>query len=384
MIKTSAGGKGATDILAKFTAWLGRHRAEMRLALRITVAGLLAFALAHLLDLRQGYWAVLTAVIVIQGNVGGSLKAATDRLIGTLSGGAYGVLVATLMPEGEPLWRGVALALLLAPLAVAASLRPGLRVAPVTAIIVLLGSAGPTIGLLPSAMERVVEIALGSAIAFAVSLVVLPTRAHAQLAEAAAGALDLLADLVPELLGGLSGRPHPAKVQEIYRRIRSALVKLDGFAEEARREKAILLTEEPNPEPLLRTIRRLRHDFVMIDRATRDPLAAAVAGPLLPALGDLSAALAGFLRQSAEAISEGRAPPALEPVRQALTDYQAAMAGVRREGLTRDLSGDEAARIFGLAFALQQLGRDLDDLASRVQERAGDSARGLAKTISRS
>ena len=28
----------------------------------------------------------------------------------------------------------------------------------------------------------------------------------------------------------------------------------------------------------------------------------------------------------------------------------------------------------GLAFALEQLGRDLDDLASRAQERAGDLA----------
>ena len=373
-----------TNIWAKPAAWLRRRRAEMRLALRITVAGLLAFAFAHLWDLRQGYWAVLTAVIVVQANVGGSLKAATDRLFGTLAGAAYGVLVATLLPQGDALWRGLALVLLLVPLAVAAALRPGLRVAPVTAIIVLLGSASQTIGLFPSAIERVIGIALGSAIAFVVSLLVLPTRAHAQLAEATAGILDLLADLVPALLGGLSGRLDPAKVQEFYRRIRSALAKLDGFTEEARREKASLLTEEPDPEPLLRTIRRLRHDFVMIDRATRDPLAAAAAGSLLPALGDLSAALAAFLRQSAMAISERRAPPALDPFHRALTNYHAAMAGIRREGLTRDLAVEATAQIFGLAFALEQLGRDLDDLASRTQERAGDSARGRAKPISRS
>jgi uncharacterized membrane protein YccC len=367
-------GEGATTTWAKPAAWLGRHRAELRLGLRITVAGLLAFALAHLLELRQGYWAVLTAVIVVQGNVGGSLKAATDRLIGTLAGGAYGVVVATLVPQGGPFGIGLALAVLLAPLAIVAALRPGLRVAPVTAIIVLLGTAAQNVGLLPATIDRVIEIALGGAIAFAVSLLVLPTRAHAQLAAAAADALDLLGDLVPALLTGLSGHPNPGKTHDLYRRIRGALAKLNGFAEEVRREKASLLTDEPDPEPVLRTIRRLRHDFVMIDRATRDPIDPAIAGPLTPSLGELSAALEAFLRGAASAFRQRRAPPSLEVFHSALTTYHAAMAGIRRQGLTRDLAAEAAARIFGLAFALEQLGRDLDDLASRAQERAGDLA----------
>jgi hypothetical protein len=47
------------------------------------------------------------------------------------------------------------------------------------------------------------------------------------------------------------------------------------------------------------------------------------------------------------------------------------MAALRREGLTRELPGDAIARIFGLAFALDQISRDLDDLASRAEERTG-------------
>jgi Pirin C-terminal cupin domain/Fusaric acid resistance protein-like len=162
---------------AKAKSWLGRHRIELRLGLRITVAGVLAFVFSHLLELKQGYWAVLTAVIVVQANVGGSLKAASDRLIGTLAGGAYGVVIVTLVPAQDTIWRGASLVLALLPLAIAAAFRPGLRVAPVTAIIVLLGATTQTGGALPSVIERVVEIAMGSAIAFAVSLFVLPTRA---------------------------------------------------------------------------------------------------------------------------------------------------------------------------------------------------------------
>jgi uncharacterized membrane protein YccC len=356
---------------ASIQEWLGRHRIELRLGLRITVAGLLAFVLADLLELKQGYWAVLTAVIVVQANVGGSLKAASDRLIGTLAGGAYGVVIVTLIPGGDTIWRGAGLALALLPLAIAAAFRPGLRVAPVTAIIVLLGVSAQSTGALPSVIARVLEIALGSAIAFGVSLLVLPTRAHAQLAAAAAGALDLLADMVPALLDGLSGHHDPERLFALHRRMRAALAKLEVFADEARRERASLLSGEDDPEPVLRTIRRLRHDLVMVDRATRGALPGSVAGPLMPALGDLSAALEAALRGLARASAERSLPPGLKGFHDCLTTYHEAMAGLRREGLTRELPADAIARVFGLAFALDQISRDLDDLASRAEERAG-------------
>lgn len=63
-------------------AWLGRRGAEPRLSMRTTMAVLLAFALAEPFGLAQGHWAVLTAVIVVQASVGGSLKAGIDRLAG--------------------------------------------------------------------------------------------------------------------------------------------------------------------------------------------------------------------------------------------------------------------------------------------------------------
>jgi uncharacterized membrane protein YccC len=64
--------------------FMERRGGELRLALRTTLAGLITFALAELLNLPQGYWAVLTSVIIMQGSVGGSLKAGIDRLIGSL------------------------------------------------------------------------------------------------------------------------------------------------------------------------------------------------------------------------------------------------------------------------------------------------------------
>jgi len=58
----------------------------------------------------------------------------------------------------------------------------------------------------------------------------------------------------------------------------------------------------------------------------------------------------------------------LEMTDRPLDDYAAAMAEVRRLGLTHELSGEAVDRIFGLAFALEQLGENFKDLADRVCE----------------
>jgi uncharacterized membrane protein YccC len=54
----------------KSTDWIAAHHAGITLSLRIAVAGLIALAICELLGVRQVYWAVLTALIVIQASVG--------------------------------------------------------------------------------------------------------------------------------------------------------------------------------------------------------------------------------------------------------------------------------------------------------------------------
>src|SRR5262245_7847600 len=60
----------------------------------MTVAGLLAYALAEIFALPQGYWAVFSAIIITQASVGGSVRATADRLIGTIGGALAGAVVA--------------------------------------------------------------------------------------------------------------------------------------------------------------------------------------------------------------------------------------------------------------------------------------------------
>ena len=43
-------------------------------------------------------------------------------------------------------------------------------------------------------------------------------------------------------------------------------------------------------------------------------------------------------------------------------------------GVSRELTGEQVARLFGLVFALEQLGEHLTDLGERVDEAAGKTA----------
>ena len=171
--------------------------AELKLALRVTIAGTLAYAITRVFDLPQGYWAAITAVVVMQASVGGSLKAALERFSGTLAGAIYGGVIAALIPHGSPLSLGLAIVLALFPLALLAAVNPGFRVAPITSLIMLLPPTGQAIGPLASAIDRVPEITLGNIVGVVVALFVLPARAHTLMGEAAAKVVSLNAELVP-------------------------------------------------------------------------------------------------------------------------------------------------------------------------------------------
>jgi uncharacterized membrane protein YccC len=206
-----------------------KHRAELRLVIRALTAAALSLLTADALALPQSYWAVFTALIIVQGSVGGTLAAGVDRFIGTLAGAVFGAAVGLV---GE-FWRVPQVLLVLlavAPVALLAAIRPSFRIAPVTAAILLLATpsnASPII----SALDRVVEIALGTIIGIVVSIFVLPSRARRIYFERSAEMFKLLAQVLVLHLQP----PAPAKLDEIERfnqRVRADLAKVEAAAEQ--------------------------------------------------------------------------------------------------------------------------------------------------------
>jgi uncharacterized membrane protein YccC len=162
------------DTIRRFLA-RAATRGGLRQAGRTTVAAVATLFLVTALGLPQGYWAVITTVIVMQANLGGSIRAAWARLAGTAIGAASGALAASL---GGPAWVALALAVFVT-LAVCtgiARLRDSSRVAGITAVIVIL-AGHPGTSPFAVGLDRFFEIAIGIVTALAVSAAVLPSRA---------------------------------------------------------------------------------------------------------------------------------------------------------------------------------------------------------------
>ena len=311
---------------------------------------------------------MLTAVVVTQMSVGGSLKATIEYLIGTLDGAVYAGVIAVLIPPTNEISLLIALAMTIAPLALLAAINANFRVAPFTAVIVVVGSSVTHAGPVVSALYRVLEVVIGGMIGLAVSLLLFPARAHILAIEAAANMLDLMAGSLPELLVGFTQTLDEKAMLRRQDHIGQAFVRLSTIAVEAMRERTAYLASEPDIGPMLRTLLRLRHDIVMIGRAAVVPLSEPLQARLGPPLARASETAVDYLRGSSAALIARRKPPPLDAVDTAFDSYGGEIAALRREGLTRDLPGDAVERLFALGFALDQLHRDFKDLEQRVME----------------
>lgn len=360
-----------TRLRAVFRALVRHRRVQLALSIRVTIAAAAALALAQLFHLPLPLWAVLTAVIVTQMSVGKSLKATLDYVVGTLGGAIYGGAIAVLIPHSHEIALLAVLALAVGPLAFIATLNARFSAAPITAIIVLLLPEITHGDPLASAIDRVIEVALGGVTGAVVSVLLLPSNAHPLVIRAAARTLARMARALGELLAGLAHGLDVDSRRRIQDSIGEALAQMNEMSAEAQHERSAGLAGGPDTGPLLRTLLRLRHDVVMIGRAATVPLPDSFGTRLKAPLADIGAAFAEYLRESGAALLAHRGPPSLNAVNAALEAYAAKFDALRREGLTRTLSGEEAERIFALGFALEQVHHNFVDLERCVAEWAG-------------
>jgi uncharacterized membrane protein YccC len=363
--------KRITKLWKSLRARVSHRRVQLALSIRVTIAALAALVLAQLLHLPLPLWAVMTAVIVTQMSVGRSLKATRDYLVGTLGGAIYGGAIGVFIPHASEIALLAVLALAVAPLAFVAAINPRFSVAPVTAIIVLLLPAITHGSPAASALDRVMEVALGGVTGLIVSFFLLPSNAHPLVAAAAARTLDQLARALGELLAGLTNGLDMDALHRIQDGIGQALVQMNAVGAEAEHERSAGLAVGPDTGPLLRTLLRLRHDLVMVGRAAATPLPEALATRLASPIARVGAAYADYLRASGAALKASQGPPSLDAVETALAAFAGEMATLRREGFTRSLSADAAEHFFALGFVLEQMHNNVKDLERVVAEWAG-------------
>jgi uncharacterized membrane protein YccC len=338
------------------------HKTQLSLAVRLAVAAVAAYAIARALHLMLPLWAVLTSLIVTQMSVGRSLKATRDYMLGTVGGAVYGGAIAMLIPHSGEGGLLALLVLAVAPMAFIGAINPSLSAATVTAVIVLLVPAMNHANPLDSTIDRLFEVTVGALTGLVVSFLVLPSRAISQIRINAAQLLELLAAAFAELLAGLTRGLDNDALHRIQDGIGTAMGSLHATGLEAERERATHLSSGPDTGPLLRTIQRLRHDVVMIGRASVVPLPANVQARLARPLSDVSSAIVDYMRAAAASLRNGSSAVDIQPVDAALQAYATEVAALRSEGLIRGVPVDVAERFFALGFSLEQMRQNLNDL----------------------
>lgn len=148
------------------TASADTGRPNLQQGIRTAVAAGLAYWLTGLFHFPEGYWAAISAIVVMQSEVGATLTASRDRFAGTIMGAGVGWLTAIV-------WHRHLLVFALAVLVVMVlcSLlkdKNAGRLGGVTiAIIVLIPHTGPALYV---AIERFLEVSFGIVVSLLVAV----------------------------------------------------------------------------------------------------------------------------------------------------------------------------------------------------------------------
>lgn len=345
--------------------------AHAKLGLKAAVAALVSYALAYGLDLPNGYWAVLTAILVVQSTIGASLSVAIDRALGTVVGGVVGVVAAMAAGPSVP-FTFLALGVAVIVTSTLAAKFSSYKLAPVTAVIVLLSD--PThVDPWVSGLHRVFEIGVGGAVGVLCALLILPARAVFFLFPHCATAVKLCADLMALGRDGLMGRGlDPAEMDALNARTRQALRAADARIAEARAERA--LSGHADPTPVVRACRRLWHSVIILLRGTDTTLSEQMATALGADLDAAVSALSAYMREIGKRLDGDKSVDLDAPsqaARAAVVALDGAVERLNAAGAFDGASGADLRALFAAISACSHVMENLDELVARLAEMDG-------------
>ncbi len=327
-------------------------------AAKTALAAGLCWALAKSLGLHDGYWGSISAIIVLQSNMGATVSASRDRVIGTLIGAVLGFSFSLF---GALPWNFVLAVFAAVIVCGMLGLRSSSRLAGVTiAIVMLVQKPGPRWEL---ALDRVVEVMLGIVVALAVTTLVLPDRARLRLRDGLSREYLALGAFFDSILEGFRGAP----AGNLTALREDALAKLRGNNELLKAAR-----NEPSGGPgwreglgtLSQFGRSVFDALVALEFSVKDTNEFGYAQQLEPALGRLTADIRTGFRHVAGCIREWRfhVPPPMN-LEEDIAQLEARMTAARPLGI--EFSQAEILRAYAVQLHLKQIARLLR--ASRVE-----------------
>ncbi len=332
-----------------------------RQAIKTAVAGVVSLYVARLFHLPEGYWAAISALIVMQSNVGATLSASRTRLAGTGVGAVVGGAFVALWGDSIP---GFALAVAVAFfLCFILRLPDSQRLATVTvAIIMLIGRpASPW----TVALHRFIEVSIGILIALVISLTLWPNHARRSLREGLAAALVKLGALYKAVMGAAGSGALDALNTEVS----DAFRKNADLLQNALQEAFGPMRERDSLALLAAQVERIRRAVETLDSAVGDRAPNTYARRFDVELEQLHSTIAADFGWLANSVRTGRGEPLWPDSTAAITALDEKATAARESGATASHPLDEILRFYSLLLSSRNLVQELELARALVTSR---------------
>lgn len=352
------------DTKPRLFSW--EHRRLFVHAVKTALAAALCWWLALRFGWRDGYWGSISTIIVMQSNVGATVAASRDRILGTLIGAAFGFSFSLF---GSLPWNYILAVVAAVILCGLLGLRNSSRLAGVTiTIVMLVQKTGPRWSL---ALDRVSEVMLGIVVALAVTALVLPDRARLHLRNGLAQEFLALGAFFEAILQGFRGAP----AEELPALREDALAMLRGnnqLLEAARNEPSGGPGWREGLNTLSQFGRSLFDALVALELSVQESNEDAYAQQLEPELGKLAVDIRSGFHHLAGRIHAWRfnVAPTIN-LEQDVEQLEARMDSVRHTGTA--FSQAEILRAYSVQLHLKQVARLLRASRTETSRAVGEA-----------
>jgi uncharacterized membrane protein YccC len=329
-------------------------------AIKTAVAGVISLYLTTIFQLPQGYWAAITALIVMQSNVGATLNASRTRLAGTAVGAVVGgVFVGMFGMSALGFALAVTIAFFVCDLL---HLADSQRLATVTVAIIMLiphTSAAWVI-----ALHRFTEVALGILIALVVSLTLWPNHARRRVRLDLADILLKLEEFYRAVMSIYRGQPSPS-IEPLKSGVSAAIRKNSDLLQNALQEAFGPMKERESLALLVHQVERIFHAVETFEFSGRSNSSDSYFRNFEGYLDHLETGVSAAFSSLSKSIAAEKAYsewPDLAALSAAL-DARATQA--RKDGASLNYSLDEILRFYSVLLGSRNLAGELE-LAHRL------------------
>lgn len=333
-------------------------------AVKTAIAGLISLFVTNLFHLPQGYWAAISALIVMQSNVGATLAASRTRLAGTAVGALIGGLFVALFGTNTLAFAvAVAIAFFVCDLL---RLAESQRLATVTVAIIMLITSNTSAWIV--ALHRFTEVALGIVVALVVSLTVWPNHARRSVREGLADTLRKLSLFFQAIVRSYRG-PEELSLGTLKSDVSAAIQKNNSLLQNALQEAFGPLKERETLALMVHQAERIFHAVETLEFAVRDRASDTYFRNFETALEQLEKGIVAAFETLSKSISEGKLCPEWPDLWAIIGSLDAQAAQSRKTGATIRYPLDEILRFYFLLLTTRNLIDELESVHALTLQR---------------